>query len=181
MYAQVDAEGNQCQLLSEITHHRSDNSAIQIAGGFMISRIGNRVPKPTTQGWSLLVLWKDELSDWLTLMELKDAYPVQIAGYAGIQLVRTYGTAKANSHCCEGQAILANDPQIWHMCAENCRRSSSNRRRNGNRLLAEGPEQGDGKDESRVENRRQSNSRASTNCEGTINDRFPRDLMSCDI
>ena len=38
MYAQVDSKGNQYQLLSEITDHRSDNSAIQIADGFTTSR-----------------------------------------------------------------------------------------------------------------------------------------------
>jgi hypothetical protein len=77
MYAQVDSKGNQYQLLSEITDHSSDNSAIQIADGFIAI-----VPKPTTQGWSLLVLWKDGLSDWLPLKDFKDAYPVQIAEYA---------------------------------------------------------------------------------------------------
>ncbi len=82
MYAQVDSEGNQYQLLSEITDHRSDNSAIQIADGFTTSRNGNRVPKSTTRGWSLLVSWKDGSSDWLPLKDLKDAYPVQIAEYA---------------------------------------------------------------------------------------------------
>ena len=56
MYAQVDSEGNQYQLLIEIIDHRSDNSAIQIADGFITSRNGNCVPKSTTQGWSLLVL-----------------------------------------------------------------------------------------------------------------------------
>ncbi len=59
MYAQVDSKGYQYQSLSEITDHRSDNSAIQIADGFITSRNGNCVPKSTTQGWSLLVLWKD--------------------------------------------------------------------------------------------------------------------------
>ncbi|KAI2501269.1 Reverse transcriptase (RNA-dependent DNA polymerase) [Fragilaria crotonensis] len=71
MYAQVDSEGNQYQLLSEITDHRSDNSAIQIADGFTTSRNGNRIPKPTTRGWSLLVSWKDGSSDWLPLKDLK--------------------------------------------------------------------------------------------------------------
>jgi hypothetical protein len=50
MYAQVDSEGNQYQLLSEITDHRSDNSAIQIADRFMTSRNGNCVPKSTIRG-----------------------------------------------------------------------------------------------------------------------------------
>ncbi len=79
MYAQVDSKGNQYQLLSEITNHRFDISAIQIADGFIISRNGNRIPKPNTRGWSLLVSWKDRLSDWLPLKDLKDAHPMQIA------------------------------------------------------------------------------------------------------
>ena len=54
MYAQIDSEGNQCQLLSEITDHRSDKSVTPIDNGFITSRNGNQVPKTTTQGWSLL-------------------------------------------------------------------------------------------------------------------------------
>ena len=82
MYAQVDSEGRQFQLLQEITDHRSDNSAISVADGFMTSRNGNRVPKVTTRGWSLLVSWKDGSSDWIPLKDIKDSYPVQIAEYA---------------------------------------------------------------------------------------------------
>ena len=82
MYAQIDSEGNQYQLLNEIIDHRSDKSAIGIADGFTTSRNGNRVPKKTTQGWSLLVSWKDGFSDWIPLKDLKDAYPIQIAEYA---------------------------------------------------------------------------------------------------
>ncbi len=144
--AQVDSEGNQYQLLSKITDHRSDNSAIQIADRFTSSPNGNHVPKPTTQGWSLLVSWRDGSSDWLPLKDLKDAYPVQIAEYAAakksqmsrhstggyipyyeseIALLRR---SSAIGERPTNQAILANDPQIWHTCAENCRRGSSNRR-----------------------------------------------------
>jgi hypothetical protein len=82
MYAQIDSEGNQYQLMSEMNDHRSDNSAIQIADGFTTSLNGNCVPKPTTQGWSLLVSWRDGSSDWLPLKDLNHAYPVLIAEYA---------------------------------------------------------------------------------------------------
>ena len=82
MYAQIDSEGNQYQLLSKIMDHKSDKSAIPIENGFTVSRNGNRVPKTTTRGWSLLVSWKDGSSDWMSLKELKDSYPVQIAEYA---------------------------------------------------------------------------------------------------
>ena len=82
MYAQIDSEGRQYQLLQEIVDHRSDNTALTIENGFTVSRNGNRVPKPTTRGWSLLVSWKDGSTDWVKLKDLKDSYPVQIAEYA---------------------------------------------------------------------------------------------------
>ena len=53
IYAQIDSEGNQYQLLSEITDHRSDNSAIPIENGFTTYHNGNGVPKTTTQGWAV--------------------------------------------------------------------------------------------------------------------------------
>ena len=81
MYAQVDSEGNQYQLLDEIVDHRSDNSAIQKANGFTMSRNGNMVPKTTTRGWSLLISWKDGTTEWIKLKDIKDSYPVQIAEY----------------------------------------------------------------------------------------------------
>jgi hypothetical protein len=36
----------------------------------------------TTKGWKLLVEWKDGLTDWLPLKDLKESYPVQVAEYA---------------------------------------------------------------------------------------------------
>ena len=63
MYAQVDDEGRQYQLLDYIADHRSDGTALRIEDGFTVSQNGNRVPKQTTRGWSLLVNWKDGSSD----------------------------------------------------------------------------------------------------------------------
>ena len=82
MYAQVDDEGRQYQLLDEIADHRSDGTALRIEDGFTVSHNGNRVPKQTTRGWSLLVNWKDGSSDWVKLKDLRDSYPVQVAEYA---------------------------------------------------------------------------------------------------
>ena len=82
MYAQIDAEGNQYQLLSEITDDKSDKSAILVEDGYTISQNGNQVSKTMTRGWSLLVSWKDGSSNWMSLKDLKDSYLVQIAEYA---------------------------------------------------------------------------------------------------
>ena len=59
MYAQVDDEGNEYLLLSEIADHKSDGSAIQIADGMARSANGQEKPKVITRGWHLLVQWKD--------------------------------------------------------------------------------------------------------------------------
>jgi len=82
MYAQVDSEGNQFQLLQEISDHRKDGSAVPMGDGFVRSKNGNEVPKITTRGWELLCNWKDGSSDWIKLKDIKDSYPIEIAEYA---------------------------------------------------------------------------------------------------
>ena len=82
VYSQIDAEGHQYQLLQEIVDHRSDGLGVSRDNGFHISKNGNRVPRPMTKGWHLLVAWKDGSTDWIKLKDIKDSYPVQIAEYA---------------------------------------------------------------------------------------------------
>ena len=80
MYAQVDDEGNEFLLLKEITDHRSNGSAIQIADSTVSN--GMEKPKKTTRGWFLLVQWKDGLASWEKLSDLKASNPVEVAEYA---------------------------------------------------------------------------------------------------
>ena len=82
MYAQVDSEGRQFQVLSEITNHKKDGSAIPISDGMVTSKSGNQSPKITTKGWQLLVEWKDGTSSWVKLKDLKESNPVEVAEYA---------------------------------------------------------------------------------------------------
>jgi hypothetical protein len=42
----------------------------------------NVKPKITTQGWQLLVLWKDKSMSWVKLKDLKVSNPVELAEYA---------------------------------------------------------------------------------------------------
>ena len=48
MYAQVDDEGNQYQIMDEIIKHRKDDSAVLISEGFTTGRSGNWMPKVMT-------------------------------------------------------------------------------------------------------------------------------------
>lgn len=36
----------------------------------------------TTQGWELCVQWKDGSTTWVTLKDMKNAYPLEVADYA---------------------------------------------------------------------------------------------------
>jgi hypothetical protein len=75
MCAQVNDEGNMFQLLDEIMYHKKDNTVIDIANGTVTTSSGNVKPKMTTQGWQLLVLWKDKSTSWVKLKDLKASNP----------------------------------------------------------------------------------------------------------
>ena len=59
MYTQVDKQGKEFALMSEIVDHASDATAIGADDGFYLDRYGKTKPKMTTRGWKLLVEWKD--------------------------------------------------------------------------------------------------------------------------
>jgi hypothetical protein len=83
MYAQVDNEGNMFQLLDEIMDHKKDDTAIDIANRTVTTSSGKNVkPKITTQGWQLLVLWKDKSMSWVKPKDLKVSNPIELAEYA---------------------------------------------------------------------------------------------------
>ena len=55
MMSQVDSEGYHYQVLTEVTDHKKDDSAIAKVGGFIESSIGNLQQKMMTCVWKLLV------------------------------------------------------------------------------------------------------------------------------
>jgi hypothetical protein len=79
IYSQCDYEGRQFLVLDEIIDHAKDNTAITINDGYTKSYNGNRVPKQTTKKWKLLCQWHDGSSTWISLVDLKDSNPVELA------------------------------------------------------------------------------------------------------
>ena len=80
--SQVDSEGHHFQILSEISDHYCDATAITKKNGFIRSSNGNLHPKKTTRGWQLEVEWKDGLICWVPLKDLKESNPIELAEYA---------------------------------------------------------------------------------------------------
>ena len=82
MFAQVDEEGNRQALLDEIADHRTDGSEVKQQDAFITTRTGTKRRRDTTKGWEILCQWKDGSSTWITLKNMKNSYPVQLAEYA---------------------------------------------------------------------------------------------------
>ena len=59
MYSQVDEEGQQYTLMSEIIDHKTDGKALSKDDGLYLDRYGKQQPRMTTRGWKLLVEWRD--------------------------------------------------------------------------------------------------------------------------
>jgi hypothetical protein len=74
MLSQVDHEGHSIMLMRDIIDYERDEA--------MAVPAGQRRLRKTTQGWSLLVNWKDGTETWVKLAELKDSYPIELAEFA---------------------------------------------------------------------------------------------------
>ena len=82
LYSQVDDEGRQHLVISEISDHPKNATTIKVSGGFTTSANGRKVPKRTTQGWDLLIERKDGTSSWIPLWDVKECNPVELTEYA---------------------------------------------------------------------------------------------------
>ena len=82
MMSQVDSEGHHYQVLTKVTDHKKDGSAIAKVDYFIKSSSGTLHRKMKTRGWKLLVEWKDGSVDWVTLKDLKQSNPVEMSEYA---------------------------------------------------------------------------------------------------
>jgi hypothetical protein len=82
MFAQIDSEGHEYEIMDEIIDHKKDESAVGIEDGYITTRTNRKVRKRTTKGWKLLVQWKSGTTDWIPLAQLKESNPIEAAEYA---------------------------------------------------------------------------------------------------
>ena len=86
----MNTNGERFLLLNEITDHRcTDSKVITLTNSFTESNNNVLSRKHTTYGWDLLVSWKDGSSNWVSLKDLKESYPVELAEYAKIKGIAT--------------------------------------------------------------------------------------------
>ena len=79
--AQVDSEGHECLVMREICDHRKNIRAISIDDGYIVDCHGVKQPKITLDGWEVLIEWKDSLTSWVQLKDVKDRNPIELTEY----------------------------------------------------------------------------------------------------
>jgi hypothetical protein len=82
MYSQIDSDGYSNTLLDSIIDYRSDGNAITKENKYVMTKSGQRRLRKTTEGWKLLVLFKDGSEQWIPLKILKETNPLDVAEFA---------------------------------------------------------------------------------------------------
>ena len=82
LFAPVDKEDNRHVLLDNLIDYRVNGREIKLQDAFITTGTGMRRRRETTIGWVLLAQWKDGSTNWDSLKDLKESYPVQTAEYA---------------------------------------------------------------------------------------------------
>ena len=79
LFAQIDDEGNRHVLFQDIIEYRTNFKQVLQQDAFVTTCTGTRRRQETAIRWELLVQWKDSSTTWVSLKDMKEAYPIQSA------------------------------------------------------------------------------------------------------
>ena len=82
LFAQIDDDGSRQVLMNEIIDYRTNGTELKQQDAFITTKTGTKCRQETTKGWELLIEWKDGSTNWVTLKDIKESYPVQVAEFA---------------------------------------------------------------------------------------------------
>ena len=84
--SQSDSDGHFSSELSQIVDHKRDGTAVPKSQKYFVTKKGKwrgqKKRRQTTQGWQMLVEWRDGTRAWLPLKDMKESHPVDVAEYA---------------------------------------------------------------------------------------------------
>ena len=90
MYSQVDANDHSHTLLDSIIDYDKTSNAVDIEDIHVTTKSGQRKIKKSTQGWNLLILWKDGSEQCVPLNIMKESHPVEVAEFAHLSAAATF-------------------------------------------------------------------------------------------
>ena len=83
LFAQFDQAGNRFTILDSIIGTRTDGTQIKyIKDAFVHTSTGTKRRVNTTKGYEIFIQWKDRITTWNTLKNVKYLYSVQMAELA---------------------------------------------------------------------------------------------------
>ena len=68
--------------MNEIIDYRTNGTELKQQDAFITTKTGTRCKRETTKGWELLIEWKDGSTNWVSLKDIKESYPVEVAEFA---------------------------------------------------------------------------------------------------
>ena len=123
VFAQIDKEENRHVLMDKKTEHWFDEAAVNSQDAFLTTYSGTKQRRQTTQGVSLCIKWRNSNTSCVSLKEIKEAYPDQLAYYvisAKISVEPAFSwwvphnLKKRNRIICKIEIqLLAEDSQVW--------------------------------------------------------------------
>ena len=82
LFAQVDDKGNRHVLMNEIIDYRTNGTELKQQDAFIMTKMGTKHRRETTKGWELVIEWTDGSTNWVSLKDIKEPYPVEVAEFA---------------------------------------------------------------------------------------------------
>ena len=82
LFTQTDDEENSQVLMNEIIDYQTNGTELKQQDAFIMTKTGTKCRQETTKGWELLIEWKDGITNWVFLKDIKESYPVQVAEFA---------------------------------------------------------------------------------------------------
>ena len=80
--AQVDVEGNHHVIFQKIFNHRYDGTEVKEKDLFIATYTGTKHRRETTNGFDILVQWKDGSTTWVTYKDMKISFSVHVDKYS---------------------------------------------------------------------------------------------------
>ena len=78
MLRQIDSDGYSTSLMQGIVDFKKDEAvAISKADKSVVTARGQRRLRKSTEGWNLLIQWRDGSETWVPLKDLKESHPVE--------------------------------------------------------------------------------------------------------
>ena len=82
LFAQIDDDGNRQVLMNKIIDYQTNGTELKQQDAFVTTKTGTKCRRETTKGWELLIEWKNGSTNWVSLKDIKESYPVQVTEFA---------------------------------------------------------------------------------------------------